>query len=313
MASGGHSVHAAMIDPIRLRSFALLLATLSLALVGASAATGASRRLDSNSVTFAASPPADPNAPAIANVVVSNDDNGKLTFVVNIPNRPSLTGDMEIVLFLDTDQNPNTGSADLEGADYVIDLFANSVDLAKWNGTTFDFSQSSPASLVFSYANGATITVNASDIVQGLTGFNFFVGAISGIGGTPSNPDFSNAHRDFAPAAGHGTYNYPIKITPLQISVASFTTSRARAGQPFTASMVVSATIPSALAQNATVTCTAKVGSKSLVAKGQGFAAGKALCSWQIPKGTKGKRITGNVSVSVQGLQASQHFSAKIG
>ncbi len=44
-------------------------------------------------------------APDITSVVVSNDDAGMITFKVNISNRPTLTPDMSVLLFLDTDQN----------------------------------------------------------------------------------------------------------------------------------------------------------------------------------------------------------------
>jgi len=276
------------------------------------AVVNAPRQVQANSVAFPVSPPADASAPAITSVTVANDDNGKLTFAIGISNRPALTADMDISIFLDTDQNPATGDADFGGAEYGIDLSNNSVDLAKWNGTGLYFMSPSPASLVYSYANGATISVDAPDIASGLTGFNFFVAAASGIGGTPDNQDWSTAHVDFAPAAGHGMFNYPIKTTPLQISVASFKTTAAKAGGSFSASMTVVSTRPDALADGATVTCTAKVAGKSLVATAKGFADGKATCSWRIPKTARGKRITGSVSATVQGLTAERQFSATV-
>ncbi len=296
------------------RRLLLLPATVALALgTLAATANGASRHVLSNSVTFPASPSPDPNAPSITNVVVSNDDNGKIAFAINLSNRPALTADMDIAIFLDTDQNAQTGATDFNGAESMIDLSGNSVDLATWNGTDFIYANSSPASLVYSYPNsGPTITFNAADVAPTMTGFNFFVAAASGIGGTLQNPDYSSAHFDFAPASGHGVFNYPIKITPLQLSVVSFKTTAATAGQPFTASMVVGATQPGALQNNAVLTCSAKAGTAKLAAKVHGFAGGKAICGFQIPKGARGKTITGSVSVSVQGLQVSKPFSVKI-
>jgi hypothetical protein len=272
----------------------------------------APRHVQANSVTFPVSPAADASAPAIASVTVSNDDNGKLTFAIGVPNRPALTPDMDISIFLDTDQNPATGETDLGGVDYVIDLSNNSVDLAKWNGTGLYYLSPSPSSLVYSYANGPTITVDAPDIASGLASFNFFVAAASGIAGTPDNQDWTNAHVDFAPAAGHGMFTYQIKTTPLQISVASLKTSTAKAGGVFTATMAVASTRPDALANGATVTCTAKVAGKSLVATAKGFSGGRATCSWRVPKTAKGKKITGSVAVSAQGLTAQRQFSATV-
>ena len=274
------------------------------------AAVAAPRHIQTNSVSFPISPASDPSAPGITSVTVSNDDQGKLTFSIAIPNRPALTADIDLTIFLDTDQNASTGNTDFDGADYLIDLSGNSVDLAKWNGSDYTFG-GSPASLVYSYSSGATISVNASDIVPGMTGFNFYVAAISGIGGTSDNPDFTNAHVDFAPASGHGTFNYSIKITPLQISAAGLKTSAAKAGQAFTASLAVTSTQPSALA-GATVACTAKVAGKALAAKASSISNGKAVCTWQLPKTAKGKKLTGSVTVSVQGLHAGKAFSATV-
>ena len=271
----------------------------------------APRHMQTNSVPFPVSPAADVNAPGITSVVVSNDDNGVLTFVIGIPNRPALTADMDISIFLDTDQNPQTGATDVGGAEYAIDLSDNSVDLAKWNGSDLMYLHPSPSSLVYSYANGVTITVKAADIAPAMTGFNFFVAAASGIGGTVDNPDYSTAHFDFAPAPGHGMFAYPIKVTPLQISAGAAKTTTAKAGGLFKASLQLSANRPDALTGNATVSCTAKVAGKALAAKAKSYSGGTAVCSWQIPKTARGK-ITGSVSVSVQGLQTSKQFSATV-
>ena len=57
-----------------------------------------------------------------------------------------------------TDQNPQTGGLAYTGADSMLDLSFNSVDLASWNGSDFHVMDQSPGSLVWSYANGvATI------------------------------------------------------------------------------------------------------------------------------------------------------------
>ncbi len=293
----------------RIAAVALAAATLA---AGASAAPLGAK---SNSVSFDASPGPDAAAPAISNVTVANDDQGLVTFRIAIPNRPAWSNDLDLSLFLDTDQNPQTGGTEYDGADYMIDLSFNSVDLASWNGTDFHFLDQSPASLVWTYANGvATIEVKSTDIAAGITGFNFYAVAVSGMTGTIDNPDYSNAHYDFAPALNHGDWNYQVKITPLQISASRLRTlpARPKAGQPFSASMTVSATIPTALARDAQITCTATLGGKHLVARAQGIANGRATCSWQLPRGSKHKRLRGTVVVSVQGLQVSKSFAVTV-
>ncbi len=161
-----------------------------------------------NSQTYPDSTGEDPVAADITGIVVSNDDSGLLTFQTNISNRPTLTGDMGVSVFIDTDQNATDGAGpDFDGADIELALDSTGVDLGKWTGTGFSFN-GSPSSLVASYANGATIKVKAADL--GLTTFNFFVGTITG-----TNPDF---HFDFAPDPGHGTFNYQVKITPPAVT-----------------------------------------------------------------------------------------------
>jgi len=290
----------------RIAAAALAAATLT---AGASAAPlGAT----SNSVSFDASPGPDAAAPAISNITVANDDQGLVTFRIAIPNRPAWSNDLDLTLFLDTDQNPQTGGTEYEGADYMIDLSFNSVDLATWNGTNFHFLDQSPASLVWTYANGvSTIEVKTTDIAAGITGFNFYAVAVSGMTGTIDKPDYSNAHYDFAPAMNHGVWNYPVRITPLQIAASGLRTLPAhpKSGQPFSASMAVTSTIPSILARDGKVTCTATLGGKRLVARVQGLASGRATCSWQLPRGSKHKRLHGTVVVSVQGLEVSKSFT----
>ena len=294
---------------VRIAAAALAAATLA---AGASAAPLSAK---SNSVSFDVSPGPDAEAPAISNVTVSNDDQGLVTFKITIPNRPAWSNDMDLTLFLDTDQNPQTGATEYDGAEYMIDLSFNSVDLATWNGTGFHFLDQSPASLVWSYGSGvATIKVKTGDITTGITGFNFYAVAVSGMTGTIDKPDYTNAHYDFAPALNHGVWNYPVRITSLQIAATALRLLPAhpKSGQPFSASMGVTSTIPAALARDGQITCTATLGSKRLVARAQGISSGRATCSWQLPRGSKHKRLHGTVVVSVQGLSVSKSFTATV-
>jgi hypothetical protein len=166
--------------------------------------------LRANSQTYSDSTGEDAAAPDITTIVVSNDDNGLLTFQINIANRPQLIEPLDIGIFLDTDLNAANGAGpNFLGAELLIDLIPGDVAVGRWNGSRFDFSGGSPSSLAFSYANGATIKVKASDL--GLTTFNFYVAADS----DRHNPD---SHLDFAPDSGHGIYNYQVKLAPPTVT-----------------------------------------------------------------------------------------------
>ena len=70
----------------------------------------------------------------------------------------------------------------------------------------------SQATLIFSYANGPTLKLNASEI-GGTRRFGVSVLAVSGIVlGPDGQPDFANVRVDLAP--DRGSYTYDVKITP---------------------------------------------------------------------------------------------------
>lgn len=160
-------------------------------------------------VSFNDSVGEDASAPDITSITVSATAAHLLTFQINIPNRPSLTADMFVLLLLDTDRNPSTGSRDFGGADYVVELDPGVVSLFQWNGADF-VQAASQTSLTYAYASGATIRINTADLGN-TQSFNFGVFAVSGVTFDASgNPVFTNIHRDLAPDAGKGFYSYSV-------------------------------------------------------------------------------------------------------
>lgn len=266
-----------------------------------------------NSQSFNDSTGEDPNAPDITTIAVSNDDAGLVTFKVNISNRPALTADMSVIVLLDTDQQPTTGDTQSFGADYAIELDPGAVALFKWNGSDF-VAAPSQSSVTFGYdATGATIRASAADL-GGIKAFNFFSIAFSGITtDAAGNADFTNAHADPAPDAGHGTFAYQV-LTKLTLSVNAFTTGPkpAKAGKRFTASLAASESDTNGPVQAGTVACSATVGGKHLSAAAHRVANGVATCSWSLPRTAKGKTLRGTVSLTVKGTTVVRPFSAKV-
>lgn len=275
----------------------------------ASSASGrplAAERFAANSATFQASLPEDAAAPAITTVALSNDDTGLVTFRLGISNRSQLTNNDHYAVFLDTDSNARTGATDAEGAEYAILVDGGRADLGRWNGSDFDF-RVPQSSLVFTYASGPVLSVNAAEIGRP-TGFNFYVAALTddAAGGDP--------HADFAPPTGHGTWNYQVKITPLQLSFVKLTTTPTtpKADQVLTVTMVIRSSQSEALKQGARVACMASVAGRSVKPAASGFANNMARCAWRLPRSAKGKTISGSVSVAYQGLQVSHRFAARV-
>ena len=169
----------------------------------ASGSAGATRGA-TGSTTFTDSIGELSGGPDITAVTVSNDDHGTLTFAIAIPDRASLSRDMGVAVFLDTDLDASTGNPSIDGADYFIDYEGRTADLGKWNGSGWNWN-TAQSSLVSSYASGATLKLNVADL-GGDSAFNFFVGVLEMQNGLPA--------MDFAPDAGHGTWSYRLAISP---------------------------------------------------------------------------------------------------
>lgn len=196
-----------------MRAVRLLVAISVLSMVAFCASTASA----SNTQTYQDSVGEDALAPDITSVTVSNDDAGMLTFAITIANRPTLTGNMDINIHMDINNNATDGcGAGCDGSDIILDLIPGDVAYAPWVNGKWDYSVRSPSSLTYSYTAGvATIKVKASDLQIPNT-FNFYAYADA----DSTAPDASD-HYDFAPDANHGTWSYTMKITPAATPPAS--------------------------------------------------------------------------------------------
>ena len=202
-----------------LKSPGLVLALAVAVVAVPAAATGAlpsgkaaPARIAANSTTYTDSTGENPAAPDISTIVVSNNDAGLIQLRINIPNRPTLTRDMLIFLFVDSDANANTGDPESLGADYVLQLFEGEAALFKWDGTDFTRRPGDPpaTSLVFSYQAGATFSISAAELGN-TTRFGFAAIAVSGITFDPTtgDPIFDATVSDAAPGGGAGLLPVP--------------------------------------------------------------------------------------------------------
>jgi hypothetical protein len=303
---------------VRAFKFLGLLAALAAVFPVVGGATPA--RVAANSVTFQASSPSDPQAPNITTVTVSNDNSGMITFQINIPNQASLSGDKITDIEVDADNNPATGSPDVldKGADLAIELFQGQVTLFQWDGTTFSRTAAGPsqATLIFlDTPGGPTIKINASEL-NGTKKFGFNVTSIAGVTtDSAGNLDFTNAHFDLAPAAGHGLWMYDVKTAPLKLKAKNFKTapSRPRAGSPFSMMMTAIRNDTGAALQSGTVNCAATAGGSGLAVRVHRIANTVAQCTWQIPGSARGRTFRGSITVVFEGKKVTKTFTASIG
>jgi hypothetical protein len=296
------------------------LAAVLVALFALTPAGGASSvRAAANRVTFTDSTGEDAQGPDITTVVVSNDDKGTLSWVINVPNRPTLTGDMGFLVFINSDSNAATGDPELLGSDYILQLIGPisgpaEAGLFRWNGSDFTAFGVPQSSLIFNYANGATIRLNASELGNSRH-LQFLVLALTGLALTPDGElDDTNSRFDVAPDRGHGVYSFDVMITRARLVVKSFgmRPPTPRAGRPLSVFVTFArsdGTRPTATS----VTCRATVGGSALSASGSRVSGGRATCLWALPSTATGKTIRGTVTVRAGGLKVSRPFAAKVG
>ena len=270
-----------------------------------------------NSVTYQDSTGEVAAAPDITTLTTSNNDAGVVQFRVNIPNRATLTQDLVLFLFVNSDNNAQTGDAESLGADYVVQIFGGEAALFRWDGTDFTRRPGDPpaTSLIFAYQGGLTLTISAAELGN-TKRFGFAVIAVSGVVIDPvtGDTDFTNAVSDVAPASGSGLYDYPVRTAAPRLVVRSLrpTPARPTAGRPFTLRLVAARSDTNAAIQNGRVTCVGRLGSARLKAQLQRVQGGAAVCTWNIPANARGKSFRGNVTVAFEGLRASQGYTSRV-
>lgn len=303
--------------PGLLLAIAVAVAALPTVASGAFSAPATPAAATANSTTYQDSQGENPAAPDITTVTVSNTDAGLVQFRVAIPNRAQLTQDMLVLLFVDSDKNPQTGDPESLGADYVIQVFGGEAAMFRWDGSDFTRRAGDPpaTSLIFAYQNGLTLTISAAELGN-TKGFGFALIAISGvtIDTVTGDVDFTNAVADVAPATGAGLYQYEVQITPPTLVVRSLkpTPARPTAGRSFTLRLVAARSDTNAVVQNGRVTCVGRIGNARLKARVQRVQGGASVCTWNLGPKAKGKTFRGSVAVVFEGLRASQGYTAKV-
>ena len=255
--------------------------------------------------------------PDISTVVASNDDAAMITIRINVASLPVYTTDVAVEIYADTDNNATTGSQDIPGVDYVIQLFNGEVNLFKWDGTDFTrrFGDPPATTLIYQWASGVSIRISAAELGNTKT-LRFLVDAISGITFDPvtGTPSFATSKVDFAPDLGKGFYSYEVKVAPAKLVAKKLSTTPVtpKAGRGYTVRLSATRSDTGATIVNGEVDCTAKVGGKTLLPKSEKFVGGQAVCVFKIPAGTEGQTIRGTITIVFEGKKLTRPFSGKI-
>ena len=158
------------------------------------------------------------------------------------------------------------------------------------------------------------VSINAAELGS-TTRFNFGVVVVTGITNDPQgNPDFTNAQLDLAPDAGHGLWNYTVRVAPLRLLARSFSLNPRppRAGRALTARLVAARSDTGAVVTGGRVVCNATVGGRRIAGSGR-FVGREARCIWRVPGSARGARIRGSIAVVFEGRRVTRSFSATVG
>lgn len=225
------------------------------------------------------------SAPDITTTVVSNDDAGNIRFRINLANQIHLARDSSLYLYIDADRDPTTGSASVQGADYMLEVDGSlgAYALSRWSEPLWQ--PVAPAPGRVNDWSGLTITLNKLDL-GGTTAFNFFVRTESG----------SANRADVAPTTG--TWAYALgtggALTPEIRRLSAYASSLApRAGDRFQVSRIALTLEDGSTVAPERASCSAKIGSTTLLPRG--------TCLFRLPRTARRKTMSVTVSAVYRG------------
>lgn len=277
----------------------VLALSLAAAFVSAGSAATTTRAGPTGSTTFT-DPTGDVQgtAPDVTTFVVTDDYNtGTITFTLTAPGYVASTAAYtQFRVYMNTDLNPSTGSANQLGADYALGLGKDASGsgwwIDRWDGSKYaDVPQSATMNFVRS-GDVMTWTVNKSDIAVS-NGMSFWLWSAAW------DANDNQIGEDEAPDDGVWLYtlSQPAKtvttsattVTPV-IGTAVLTPARVTAGMRLTVSFPVTQRETGQPLMTGTMICDPSVSGK-VISHSESFKSGTARLSFVVPKAAKGKTL----------------------
>jgi hypothetical protein len=215
--------------------------------------------------------------PDVTGLVISHDDNGRLTFAVKLADPALLAGENHVSIFIDSAQNANG-----TGARYQIGLTADGQSLARYDGTMYvDVAASTLARLA-----PTTLTISNRDL-GGMRAFNVYL-VTSG--------------EDFAPDFLNGwSYSIDPKRS-LEAVSAAFKPAAPRAGKVFRVASVALGLGSGQSVRPTSFRCDARLAGKYIPG-----------CRWLVPTNAAKKRLVITITATYQGLtQTFRPYSFRV-
>jgi hypothetical protein len=233
----------------------------------------------------------------LTDVVVRNDDAGRVTFEIHFDGRPEGDDDDDLFVPLDTDRDAASGQSGEWGLgiDYMI-----GAHIWKGHGLAEDFTR---RIRVATGADKIRITLDRH-VIGDTDGFRFNAQVWEVAQG--------NVYSDMAP--DRGSWSFPLRIATRRLKPSLQIPSRPRAGGRFTARLALRVRGTRRLLGSGRALCAASIDGARLRAAVEGFAGRRAVCTWKVPLRARGKTIQGSVGVAVTSrARISRRFVAVLG
>jgi hypothetical protein len=218
-------------------------------------------------------------APDFSSGILVANDNRTVTIGMPVANRGGFTVHDSYAALLDTG-----------AARYEIDFNGSGAELDRWTGTAFEPAPAQRVNMIWLVNYGPAINVLLADIGNPAS-FSFVLTSTTG------------SATDRAPDDGSWSYT----LSPLSLTLDSFTVGAARHGHTLKVSALVTRHDWEVGLSDGTIACSSNMG------KGRGtFGGAGAICTWRLPRNAAGKHFAGSIVVSYQGVRVSRSFSAPI-
>ncbi|MFL5950094.1 MAG: hypothetical protein ACJ74M_00660 [Gaiellaceae bacterium] len=251
-------------------------------------------------------------APDISSIVVAARTDRELSFRVNIPNRPTLTDDMRLRIWLDADDDLSTGLTvpDHLGVDYfiLVDRWELGLGVARLFPCTESVCTGGPQ-VHASYAAGGTFSVSAAQLrIKRRQRLRFRIEVSSGWAFDPAKGyDFTNVHSDAAPDLGYWTFD----MRPLVVKSFNAAPRTPHAGARFVVRMSAIRTATGKAAAGK-VACVFTIADARLRPAKSAFVGGRAVCAFDIPATAKTKKFRSSIVISVGADRSQRSIAGRI-
>jgi hypothetical protein len=279
----------------------------------AASAPSAATRQAGTAVTYRDAVGEDALAPDISSIVVAAGTPWELSFRVNIPNRQTLTDDMRLRIWLDTDHDLTTGlrAENVLGVDYfiLVDRWELGLGVARLFACTESVCRGGPL-VRSSYAAGGSFSVSVAELgIERRQRLRFRIESSSGWVFDPvKGYDSTNVHADAAPDQGRF---WTFDMRPLVVKSFDATPRTPHAGARFVLRMSAIRTA-TGRATAGKLGCMFSIAGAQLRPSKSAFGVGGAVCVFDIPRTAKTKRFRSSIVISIRGDRVRRSIAGTI-